>query len=272
METLDFAISPCPNDTFAFDALLHEKIIAPFKAEVSFHDIQTLNLLALEGRHSVIKTSGAILPLIDSEYELLQSGAALGMGMGPKVVAKRAMDLKGKRVATAGFLTTAHLLFSSFFKDSFLVEMPYHLIEAAVKNNEVDAGILIHESRFTHNLHELFDLGTLFHEKYKTPLVLGVVVAKKNLGKKRIEQIEKALYDSILFARQNPQSSKEFVKSQAQEKKEDIIQKHIELYVTSETEKLTQEGHHAIQTMYMLCNHERGKKLSCEKRSCSPSG
>jgi len=254
---LDFAFSPCPNDTFALDAFVHGKISSPLSVTPYFYDIEELNRLALLGRYHITKISAFAYGLVDHEYELLHSGAALGHGMGPKVVAKQPLDLKGKRVAIPGRMTTAAFLFQLFYPGNELVEMPYNMIIEAVNSGKVDAGVIIHETRFTHNLHELIDLGAFYQAAFNTALPLGLIVAKKSLGKAVLAQIEQAIHDSIVFGEAHPESSHEFVLKHATEKNLTVIKQHIALYVNHETKKLSSAGLHAIQTMHSLCHTPR---------------
>jgi len=217
---LSFACSPCPNDTCIFDALIHGKIPFSRKLQPHFYDIEQLNEFALQGRFDVMKVSTFTLGKITKEYQLLHSGAAVGKGVGPQIVSKDKIKIKEcLTIAIPGLQTTARLLLELVFPGTKnLVVMPYHMILNAITSGQVDAGVIIHESRFMTKemgLH-VIDLGKLYEERFQCPIPLGVIVGKRSLGKELLQQVEKAIFDSIHFAKKNPESSRTFVAHHAQ--------------------------------------------------------
>src|SRR5437016_646179 len=193
---LPFAFSPCPNDTFAFDALVHGKILTKVQVEAHLFDIEKLNSLALKKTFPITKTSAFCLGKLTKDYVLLESGAAAGFGVGPKLIAKEKFaldDLQDKTVAIPGALTTANLLFHLLMKKpKAIIYMPYDQIVKACLTKECDAGVIIHETRFSYQslgLQELQDLGALFQDRYSLPIPLGVIAGKRSLGKKMLKEI-----------------------------------------------------------------------------------
>lgn len=255
---IDIAFSPCPNDTFLFDAWVQRKIASPLPCMPHLADIQKLNVWALEGRFPVTKVSAFCLALICDQYQMLPVGAAIGH-FGPKLIAKEPMDiasLQEKRVAIPGEQTTAHLLFRVLLGAcKGCVFCRYDEVVPLVVANQVDCGVIIHETRFTfqrEGLVEVCDLGSLFQQRYRCQVPLGVVVAKKSLPEKQKNQIIDAMKQSLLFAKKNPESAKEYILQHAQEKEEAIIQSHIDAYVTSETLQVSHDGLHSIHTLFEL--------------------
>ncbi len=185
---LTLGYSPCPNDTFIFDALVNKKIdTGNLEFDVVLEDVQTLNEWALQQKLDITKISYGVLPLILNEYVLLESGGALGKGVGPLLISKsqiNTIDLSNKSVAIPGENTTAHMLFSLAFPSAKnKVFKLFNQIEDAVLNGEVDAGVIIHENRFTYQqrgLHKLIDLGDYWESTMQLPIPLGGIVAKRN--------------------------------------------------------------------------------------------
>lgn len=254
MKQLQIAYSPCPNDTFAFDAWVHGKIKSKRKVEPILADIQQLNAWAYEGRYPVIKVSTFCLGKITDKYQMLPSGAAI-CEAGPLLIAKEPFhidELKNKRVLVPGLDTTAYLLFSTLCPEPLEIGVvPFDSMMEQLKNDEADAALIIHETRFTFEaagFHQILDLGKVFTQTFGTLLPLGVVVAKKEV----YEEAAKNLKASIQYALENPTSSKDYVQSTSQEKDEAIIKKHIETYVTEETLQITSNGQKAIQTLFTL--------------------
>ncbi|MEW6600420.1 MAG: 1,4-dihydroxy-6-naphthoate synthase, partial [Nitrospirota bacterium] len=211
MKTLSLGYSPCPNDTFIFYAMVHGKIDTEGLLFSEFlMDVETLNRKALDAELDVTKISYAAYGLLRKNYTLLRSGGALGRGCGPLVVTKNdhtMRDLRKKRIAIPGRLTTAYLLlqlfdpaFGSPVSDTrtpvpSIIEMPFHKIMDAVARDEVDAGLIIHESRFTYHsygLKQLIDLGEWWENTTRLPIPLGCIVAKNALGNKWCNKVEKA--------------------------------------------------------------------------------
>ena len=256
------AISPCPNDTFIFDALIHKKIAFSHDLQPHFYDIEQLNTFALQKRFDLIKVSTAILHKIQDEYQLLTAGSAVGRGCGPQLISKNKSKIQSSSsIAIPGPHTTAKLLFDLFYPESKnQIFMPYHTIFDAVMNDEVDAGLLIHEARFIADNLPLclqLDLGKLFEERFQCMVPLGVIVARRSLGKEVINELEQAIAASIQFARHHPESSQAFITQHAQEKDPVIIQKHIDLYVTSDSLSLSKEALYSIEILLQNAGEQR---------------
>ena len=250
--TLGF--SPCPNDTFIFDALVNKKIgTEGLDFEVALEDVETLNQWALEGKLDFTKISFGVLPLIRNEYVLLNSGGALGKGVGPLLISKKpiaALHIEECIVAMPGENTTAHLLFSQAFPNALKKEfMVFSKIEEAVLCNKVDAGVIIHENRFTYQnkgLKKILDLGEFWEEQTGFPIPLGGIVAKRTVDKSISLQVDKLIRKSIEYAFQNYPSLPAFVKEHSQEMEEDVMRQHIELYVNDFSVENGDKGKEAI--------------------------
>ncbi len=251
-----FGFSPCPNDTFAFDALVHGRIEAPFTAIPALHDIEELNVLAREGRYELTKLSfGALAGLRDS-YTLLRSGAALGRGCGPLVVAREPASLAQAttgRIAIPGFDTTAFLLLRLAAPAlGEVVEVRYDRILAAVASGEVDAGLIIHESRFTytgHGLVEVADLGAWWETETGLPIPLGAICARTNIGPGLIAAAEDAVRRSVEYAFAHPLASLEYVRAHSHELSDEVCRRHIDLYVNEFTRDLGDDGMAAVDAL-----------------------
>ena len=253
MPPISLGYSPCPNDTFIFYGLVHNKIEgAPVFREV-LEDIDTLNRLAVRSRLDTTKISFHAFAHLRETYCLLHSGGALGRGCGPLVIAKKSMtssDLEGKRVAIPGELTTAALLLRlhSPGLTNFVVK-PFHEIMLACQSGEVDAGVIIHESRFTYpeyGLTKIVDLGEWWEESTGHPIPLGGILARRDLGEDLINQIDASLKASVEYAYDNPDIVKPYIRDHAQEMDESVMQQHIDLYVNQHTIDYGDEGEAAI--------------------------
>jgi 1,4-dihydroxy-6-naphthoate synthase len=257
MRSLSLGFSPCPNDTFIFHALVHGLVPLPeVRLSVQLADVESLNVLALDGALDVAKVSCHALGHLRRDYVLLRSGAALGRGCGPLVVSRNfsSMDqLQGRRIAIPGRLTTAALLLQlqgSTFGE--LVMMPFERIMAAVAGGEVDAGVIIHESRFTYphyGLRQLLDLGQWWEEETGHPIPLGGIVARRSLGETMIARFEQALRASVAHAFAQPQDSRSYSKANAQEMADEVIEQHIGLYVNDFSLDLGAEGSAAMHLL-----------------------
>jgi 1,4-dihydroxy-6-naphthoate synthase len=257
MKELTLGFSPCPNDTFMFYPLVHGLVdTSGLSYQERLEDVETLNQLALKGELDVSKVSYHAFGHIRNEYELLRSGSALGRGCGPLLVAAdniSTSDLRGKTIAVPGRYTTALLLLRLFDPtlENFLV-MPFNEIMDAVLRGDVDAGLIIHESRFTYQgygLHKLVDLGEWWEGETGLPIPLGGIVAKRSLGAETIAAVEKALRDGVCYARSNPDSAAGYIREHAQEMGEDVCKSHIELYVNDFSAELGDEGVRAIECL-----------------------
>ncbi len=257
MQILTLGFSPCPNDTHIFYALVHGRVGSrSLRFKERLEDVETLNQLALEGALDVSKVSCHALGFIRDEYCVLRAGGALGNGCGPLVVARDFSDmagLKGKRVALPGRFTTASLLFrlcgAGCAEEIF---MPFHMIMDAVKNGTVDAGVIIHESRFTYasyGLVKVADLGEWWETETGNPIPLGCVVARRSLGPRDLGRLEVLLRDSVRFANENPGEVKEYIRRHSQEMSDEVCAAHIKLYVNDYSLDLGHKGKTALEAL-----------------------
>ncbi len=254
MRKLSLGYSPCPNDTFIFYALMHNKVSC---ADIEFieqlEDVETLNQLALQSQLDLTKISYHAFGHLRENYVLLRSGGALGRGCGPLVIAARETSmekLRGKKIAIPGQLTTANLLLQLYSEGyENLLILPFDQIMAAIKQGRVDAGVIIHESRFTyqqHGLTQVLDLGEWWEKESGYPIPLGGILAKRSLGTELIQQIDTALCQSIKYAYAHPEEPQNYIKQHAQELDDDVINNHIELYVNDFSLDLGDEGIQAV--------------------------
>jgi len=246
--TLRVGISPCPNDTFIFHALAHSLVDGP-DVEIVFADIDELNNLATAGALDVVKVSYAALPWLLPTYSLLRSGGAVGRGVGPLVLTRSpatAGDLRGAHVAVPGDRTTAYLLLRLWDPGvGSVTVMPFEEIMPAVSAGTVDAGLVIHESRFTYRdrgLHLVADLGTWWEQSTGLPLPLGGIVARRSLGAEMTAALDAAICTSVRYAWDHPLASREWVLSHSQEMAPNVVDAHIALYVNELTADLGDEG------------------------------
>jgi 1,4-dihydroxy-6-naphthoate synthase len=273
MDNLTLGYSPCPNDTFIFYALVHGKLgLKENRYDERLEDVQTLNLMAAQGTLDITKVSFAAYAALRESYVLLRSGAALGRGCGPLVVSQKKQtlnDLRGKKIAIPGVGTTAYLLLRLFDPElgRHVVPMPFDQIMPAVKNGEVQAGLIIHESRFTYpefGLVEVEDLGRWWEEKTGTPKPLGGIIAKRSLGVARIQQAQAHIRKSIEYAHANEQQTRDYIKAHSQELSDEVIASHIALYVNDFSLDLGDEGQRAIDTLF---NMARARGIIAESSS-----
>ncbi|MDQ1710755.1 MAG: 1,4-dihydroxy-6-naphthoate synthase [Frankiaceae bacterium] len=250
--SLSLGFSPCPNDTFVFHALVHGLVGGPAFDPPVYADIDVLNTRALAGDLDVTKVSYAVLPSL-GEYVLLGSGGALGRGCGPLVLTKEPTtkeSLRGATVAVPGERTTAYLLLRLWdpgFAD--VVVLPFDRIMPAVLAGDVDAGLVIHESRFTYpsyGLHRVADLGDWWEAETGLPIPLGAIVAKRSLP---AEEIEAAIRRSVEHAWAHPEQSRDYVLAHSQELAPDVVDAHIALYVNEFTRDLGDEGRRAVEEL-----------------------
>jgi len=246
---LGLAISPCPNDTFAFSALIHGDVPGP-PVEVTFADIDVCNSLAVARTPDVVKVSYAALPELLDHYALLPTGGALGHGVGPLVLARTPdTDIDGATIAVPGERTTAYLLLRLWRKGFQVRVMPFEQIMPAVRDGLVDAGLVIHESRFTfpsYGLVCLQDLGEWWEDETGLPIPLGAIVARRSLD---LQAITGAVRASVEHALAHPEASAAFVSTHAQEMDPAVCRQHIELYVNEFSVDLGSSGLAAVRTL-----------------------
>lgn len=243
---VDFGFSSCPNDTFAFHALVHGLVAGP--AVVPYiDDVEALNARAELGGAEVTKISIAAYPRIRERYALLRAGGAAGFGVGPIVVARGEREVGG-RIAIPGERTTAALLLRLLGQFE-TVAMRFDQIEGAVLRGDVDCGVLIHEGRFTYQakgLALLADLGAVWEERMQSPLPLAAIAIRRDLVAPIAPRIDAALRASVEYAFAHPDASREYVAAHAQEMAPDVVQRHINLYVNQYTVELDER---AVQVM-----------------------
>jgi len=242
MKKLSLGYSPCPNDTFIFYALVHKKVNGFVEFSEILRDVEVLNRMALLKELDVTKVSYHALGFLREDYCLLHSGSAIGKGCGPLIVAKKPIEtsnLAGKTIAIPGKMTTANLLLHLFNPDiKKIVEMPYDRILNAVRLGTVDAGLIIHEGRFTYSAYHLvqvIDLGDWWEKETGFPIPLGGILAKRDLGARLINQIDALLKKSIEYALQNRELGREYIRIHSQELDNHVIDQHIDLYVNDYT-------------------------------------
>ena len=251
---LRLAISPCPNDTFMFDAIVNKRIdLEGYTFDVEYHDIEQLNERVLGGEAEVSKCSTALLRAVGERYRLLDSGSALGRGNGPLLVRRKGETTPIKRIAVPGIYTTANALIGRLFPDiEERVPMLFSEIAASVERGEFDAGVLIHEGRFVYerrNLELVADLGLEWERQMELPLPLGSIIVDRSLGEEVARDVERLIRRSIEYAFANPSSSRDFIKSHAQELEDDVIDKHIALFVNDFSLTLGDEGRRAVKEL-----------------------
>lgn len=260
---IHIAYSPCPNDTFIFHAWAHGLIADAPKLEVTYADIDITNNWAadLQGPE-VMKISYAALPWVLDNYRLIPCGGALGRGCGPLVLTREELAggrggarLAGKTVAVPSERSTAYLLFRLWAEQKVpggvgnIVVMPFQEIMPAVRDGLVDAGLVIHEARFTYQeygLHLLADMGSWWEEDTGLPIPLGAIIARRDVD---AESLGKWIGESFDYAWSHPQASRDYVMEHAQELSPQVAKSHIDLYVNAFSRNLGDEGFGAVEAL-----------------------
>lgn len=247
-------ISPCPNDTFMFDAMVNGRIdCGGLQFATEYFDIEELNECVVSGIPHVSKISAAVLPQVADRYRVLDCGAALGRGNGPLLVRRRGDKGEIRRVAVPGLHTTAAMLMRRLCPQAEeLTPVLFSEIAGAVERGDYDAGVLIHEGRFVYgrrNLELVADLGQLWEQRTGLPLPLGLIVVRRDLSAEVQAQIGQTLRRSIEYAFANPQASREYVKAHARELEDDVIDKHISMFVNDFSLSLGDEGRRAVEML-----------------------
>jgi 1,4-dihydroxy-6-naphthoate synthase len=257
-QQLTIGYSPCPNDTFIFYALIHNKVRIPgieFREQLA--DVETLNRMALQGSLDITKISFHALGRLREQYALLRSGSALGRGCGPLIVAKPGAtlnDIKKGTIAVPGRLTTAALLLRLYDPSiANIIIMPFDVIMEAVSKGDVTAGLIIHESRFTYPLYKLkklLDLGEWWERHSGLPIPLGGILGKRSLGRDVLLAFETGIRESLHYANTHPDEVLHYCKRYSQEMDEKVMKGHIELYVNDFSLDLGQEGLAAVRRLF----------------------
>ena len=256
--SLTLGFSPCPNDTFIFDAMLNGRIDTEGIAFTPvIEDVEKLNQRAFRTSLDITKLSYHAYAYLTDTYLLLDSGSALGNNCGPLLISKRPYsreDLAGLRIAIPGKYTTANFLMGLYAPEcKEKREMLFSDIEDAILQDRVDAGVIIHENRFTYGqrgLLKIVDLSEYWEGRTSLPIPLGGIVIRRDLPEDTIATVNRVLRRSIEYAFANPSASKDFVKQHAQEMSEEVMYKHIDLYVNKYSIDLGTEGRQAVQTLF----------------------
>ncbi|WP_207533532.1 menaquinone biosynthesis family protein [Desertivirga arenae] len=279
---LTLGFSPCPNDTFIFDALIHQKIDTEgLEFEVFFDDVETLNQKAFRQELDITKLSFHAFAYALKDYVLLDAGSALGFGVGPLVISRKSLKelllengallnsnekedelsidkvkpyISNLRIGIPGKYTTANFLLSWLLPEAKnKKELVFSAIEEATINSEIDLGLIIHENRFTYQqrgLKKIFDLGDLWEKQTGCAIPLGGIVVKRSLPEEVKLKVNRVLRKSVEFAFENPKSSLDFIRQHAQAMEEEVMYKHIELYVNQYSINLGKDGRKAIDLLF----------------------
>ncbi|TBO41630.1 menaquinone biosynthesis family protein [Pedobacter kyonggii] len=264
---LTLGFSPCPNDTFIFDALIHHKIdTEELEFEVSYDDVETLNQKALRGELDITKLSFHAFAYVANQYALLDAGSALGFGVGPLLISKNRFAGENDaelqtpdsklRVGIPGKYTTANFLLGIAYP--YLQnkqELVFSEIESALLNDQIDLGLIIHENRFTYQdkgLTKIVDLGDYWEKLTGCAIPLGGIVINRNLDREVQLKVNRLIRQSVEFAFAHPKSGIDFIRQHAQAMQESVMYKHIELYVNKYSINLGEEGRKAVDTLFKL--------------------
>jgi 1,4-dihydroxy-6-naphthoate synthase len=252
---LTLGFSPCPNDTFIFDALVNKKIdIGEFEFDFVLEDVQQLNKNAINKQYDISKISFGVYPKIANHYLILNSGSALGKGVGPLLITRNAdlANISKYKIAIPGEDTTAHYLFSHAYPSATnKIFLPYNKIEDYITDSD-SLGVIIHENRFTYQERGFLlvkDLGAYWEQKMGLPIPLGGIVIRRELSTEIQQKVDYLIKKSILFAFENKQSLPDFIKKNAQEMSEKVMQDHINLYVNQYSIDIGSKGKFAIQSL-----------------------
>jgi 1,4-dihydroxy-6-naphthoate synthase len=263
---LSLGFSPCPNDTFIFDAMIHQKIDTEgLSFEVVFDDVETLNQKAFRADLDITKLSYHAYAYLTENYVLLHSGSALGFGVGPLLICNKneysSLDMESLRhqasnlrIGIPGKYTTANFLLSIAFPEAKnKIEMKFSEIESALLNNQIDLGVIIHENRFTYQdkgLKKIIDLGEYWEDLTHGPIPLGGIMIKRNLPEEIKQKVNRIIRRSVEYAFDHPDSGFDFIRSLSQEMSTEVIKKHIELYVNKFSIDLDELGRKAVETFF----------------------
>ncbi len=261
---LSLGFSPCPNDTFIFDAMIHNKIDTEgLEFEVVMEDVEALNQKAFAGNLDITKLSYHAFAYLTEHYRLLDAGSALGNNCGPLLIAMRPMsdeEIINGKIAIPGKYTTANFLLGVAYPEAQnKVETLFSNIEAAVLKDEVDTGLIIHENRFTYQdkgLVKIIDLGEYWETTTRMPIPLGGIVIKRTLPEDIQHKVNRILKKSVAFAFENPKSSFDFVRAHSQEMEEAVRYQHIKLYVNNYTVDLGEKGRAAVQYLFEVAREK----------------
>jgi 1,4-dihydroxy-6-naphthoate synthase len=263
---LSLGFSPCPNDTFIFDAMIHQKIDTEgLNFEVLFDDVETLNQQAFRAELDITKLSYHAYAYLTDNYVLLHSGSALGFGVGPLLICNKneysTLDMEilspltsNLRIGIPGKYTTANFLLSTAFPNAKnKIEMKFFEIESALLNDQIDLGVIIHENRFTYQdkgLKKIIDLGEYWEDLTNGPIPLGGIMIKRNLPEEIKQKVNRIIRRSVEYAFDHPESGFDFIRSLSQEMSTEVIKKHIDVYVNKFSIDLGELGRKAVETFF----------------------
>ena len=267
---LTLGFSPCPNDTFIFDALIHHKIDTEgLEFEVTYDDVETLNQKALKGQLDITKLSFHAFAYVANQYALLDAGSALGFGVGPLLISKNPFDENDSRlqipnselrIGIPGKYTTANFLLGIAYPQlQNKQEMVFSEIESALLEDKIDLGLIIHENRFTYQdkgLNKIVDLGDYWEKLTGCAIPLGGIVINRNLDREVQLKVNRLIRQSVEFAFAHPKSGIDFIREHAQAMDEAVMYKHIELYVNKYSINLGEEGRKAVDTLFTLAQEK----------------
>jgi 1,4-dihydroxy-6-naphthoate synthase len=273
--TLTLGFSPCPNDTFIFDALVNKKIdTGGITVKAVLEDVETLNQWTLQGKLDITKLSFPAFFQSMDHYALLNAGSALGKGVGPLLIAKKGFQstngkeaaINDQTIALPGINTTAHLLFSYACPEAQHKKfMIFSAIEDAVLNGETQLGVIIHENRFTYQqkgLEKLMDLGEYWEQKKKVPIPLGGIAIKRSIDTAVARQVDQLIRKSLEYSFANYPLITDYVKQHSQAMEENVMRQHIDLYVNDYSLDLGKDGKEAIKTLYEVFTTVRNKPVA----------
>ncbi len=272
---LTLGFSPCPNDTFIFDALVNNKIdTAGLEFDVLLEDVQTLNEWATAGKLDITKLSYGVLPLVLNNYSVLNSGSALGRGVGPLLISNgefKIDNIEDAFIAIPGENTTAHLLFSLAYPNvKNKIFLRYDKIENFVLNGK-GLGVIIHENRFTYaakGLYKITDLGDYWEKQTGSAIPLGGIVVKKNTAPAVVTKVDELIKKSIEYAYSKYPELNDYIRSYSQEMSEEVMRKHIDLYVNNYSLALGAEGKKAVMKLLEVYHNLHQTQISSQEIFC----
>ena len=271
---MKIGFSPCPNDTFIFDALVNNKLEDSESLDVYMADVDELNRKALNADLDITKLSFGVLAEASNQYQVLDAGSALGFGCGPLLISKNpispdASEINHLKIGIPGKTTTANLLLSMAFPEAKnKVVMLFSEIEEAVLSGKIDAGLIIHENRFTYHergLNKIIDLGEYWEKRTGLPIPLGCIVVKRSLPENLKKAIGNSIRNSVVFAFANREGTMQYVSEHAQEMSQDVMKQHIALYVNEYSISLGEKGRAAIERLML-----EGKNAGLIPEVCEP--
>ncbi|MBK9257461.1 MAG: 1,4-dihydroxy-6-naphthoate synthase [Saprospiraceae bacterium] len=265
---LTFAFSPCPNDTFMFEPIVNNKVdLKGLEFEIIMEDVEYLNKAALHQKFDITKLSFNAFTQLTDHYQLLHSGSALGRNCGPLLISKKKyelQDVENLKIVIPGKNTTAYLLLKYAFPNlQEADELLFSEIENKISDEIYDAGLIIHENRFTYaekGLHKIIDLGEYWEKITGFPIPLGGIVIRKSISGQTKKTVDSIMYDSIAYAFAHPEDGLPFIRQHAQEMNDDVMKQHINLYVNDFSAKMNDDGKKAIAALFEFVAREKNEQ------------